>query len=564
MIDPATSSVLIGDPQRPDCPLNVLPRMGEMAEGEADASVHTERLERWVGDQAELTQFISGLAYGLGLGAIDLVVGTGKLWFNAVDYLGNETAQGLNHIQLWFVDSFGKESTRERVRMQIELQGGDLKARRQLLHDTFIALKDLRAWVREAENDLLISIFLRPLGPSVTGQANHRLAEKNQQILELWSMLSEHITTSWENARAYDKGRYTGIVIFEIASSFITVSKLAKVTKAKWLLELSTRKVKVPGWENFADEAAVLATKFRTTKMCFAAGTLVLSRVDGIEQHRAIEELEILAHNGSQIEAWARDEESGQEGWKTILTYFTTHPNELVHLSYQNSSGQHEQLTGTAEHPFYVLNRKEPAFVPMGELQIGDSLFLANGQQTQVKGLTRERAPPNQTFTTYNFEVQDFHTYFVGKSGVWVHNTGRAPCEKVFAIYSRYRNRGLDPWEAFEETVRRTPGVPSRTYGLAAGDAMDELYRLKAAGENVSIPTHTQVRELMIGRNLEYSPTLIPEGSFFATLQPDEAASLFRRLRLESHHTAPRKFQEWLGIPEEKWNDAPAYLTTFL
>ncbi|RKL86942.1 polymorphic toxin-type HINT domain-containing protein, partial [Moraxella catarrhalis] len=26
------------------------------------------------------------------------------------------------------------------------------------------------------------------------------------------------------------------------------------------------------------------------------------------------------------------------------------------------------------------------------------------------------------TETVYNFEVQDFHTYHIGKYGVWVHN----------------------------------------------------------------------------------------------------------------------------------------------
>ena len=36
---------------------------------------------------------------------------------------------------------------------------------------------------------------------------------------------------------------------------------------------------------------------------------------------------------------------------------------------------------------------------------------------------------------SHNFEVQDFHTYFVGKSGVWVHNTDKAPCEKIYSVF---------------------------------------------------------------------------------------------------------------------------------
>ena len=134
----------------------------------------------------------------------------------------------------------------------------------------------------------------------------------------------------------------------------------------------------------------------------------------------------------------------------------------------------------------------------------------------------------------------------------------------MFSIYQRLRNRGKDPWDAFEETVSRTPGVPAQTYGLAAGEAMDELYKLAAAGENVRIPTHTDVRALMTGKNVKFKDAEIPEGSFFATLPESEAARLFRRLELESHHGPPRKFQEWLGIPAEKWDDSPAYLTSFL
>jgi hypothetical protein len=52
--------------------------------------------------------------------------------------------------------------------------------------------------------------------------------------------------------------------------------------------------------------------------------------------------------------------------------------------------------------------------VPAGELQAGDELRLANGGQAIVTANTRETAPLGETFTTYNFEVADFHTYFAG------------------------------------------------------------------------------------------------------------------------------------------------------
>lgn len=58
--------------------------------------------------------------------------------------------------------------------------------------------------------------------------------------------------------------------------------------------------------------------------------------------------------------------------------------------------------------------------MPAGELTPGLRVLTANG-----KWLTTERVGGQQTRTTvYNFEVADFHTYFVGKQAAWVHNEG--------------------------------------------------------------------------------------------------------------------------------------------
>jgi len=55
----------------------------------------------------------------------------------------------------------------------------------------------------------------------------------------------------------------------------------------------------------------------------------------------------------------------------------------------------------------------------MGDLNPGDGVTTANGGSATITANLRERAPPGQTFTTYNFEVEEFHTYFVGAAGVW-------------------------------------------------------------------------------------------------------------------------------------------------
>lgn len=55
-----------------------------------------------------------------------------------------------------------------------------------------------------------------------------------------------------------------------------------------------------------------------------------------------------------------------------------------------------------------------------GSLRAGDVLVLSNGEYVIVEWVQHEilEAPVK----VYNFEVEDFHTYFVGKSGIFVHN----------------------------------------------------------------------------------------------------------------------------------------------
>jgi hypothetical protein len=52
------------------------------------------------------------------------------------------------------------------------------------------------------------------------------------------------------------------------------------------------------------------------------------------------------------------------------------------------------------------------------ELKSGDLTFTADGKLLAISSIEVD----GREETVYNFEVEDFHTYFVGESGVWVHN----------------------------------------------------------------------------------------------------------------------------------------------
>ena len=68
-----------------------------------------------------------------------------------------------------------------------------------------------------------------------------------------------------------------------------------------------------------------------------------------------------------------------------------------------------EKIVTTVDHPFYVKNQ---GFVNAGELIVGDKLLDVNGNVLLVKKFNVELT--DKPVKVYNFQVEDFHTYFVG------------------------------------------------------------------------------------------------------------------------------------------------------
>ncbi|MGI8603212.1 MAG: polymorphic toxin-type HINT domain-containing protein [Verrucomicrobiales bacterium] len=101
-------------------------------------------------------------------------------------------------------------------------------------------------------------------------------------------------------------------------------------------------------------------------------------------------------------------------------------------------------LSTTGEHPFFVLSAASPGFVQAKDLRPGDQFFLSGGRHAFIASIVIEGAPMGETFTTYNFEVDQFHTYFAGPLGVWVHNSGPNYCGMMMGEMHRIAtSRGL-------------------------------------------------------------------------------------------------------------------------
>ena len=97
---------------------------------------------------------------------------------------------------------------------------------------------------------------------------------------------------------------------------------------------------------------------------------------------------------------------------KTVLETYIREVTTLVHLTVNG-----EEIVTTVDHPFYVKNQ---GFIKAGELIVGDELLDVNGNVLLVENFDVELT--EKPVTVYNFQVEDFHTYYVGENCVWVHN----------------------------------------------------------------------------------------------------------------------------------------------
>ena len=86
--------------------------------------------------------------------------------------------------------------------------------------------------------------------------------------------------------------------------------------------------------------------------------------------------------------------------------------DELVHIGVNG-----ETISATPTHPFYV---DKLGWTLARSLRAGDILVLSNGEFVTVEWVQHEIL--ESPIKVYNFEVEEFHTYFVGENRVLVHN----------------------------------------------------------------------------------------------------------------------------------------------
>jgi hypothetical protein len=238
---------------------------------------------------------------------------------------------------------------------------------------------------------------------------------------------------------------------------------------------------------------------------------------------RPVAWIESVERNDSG-QVWLEFEELGIADWATLQGTESC-PSDIlgegrrVTGTFEHSSGEVLNLYiageatpigSTANHPFWSEDRQD--FVQAGSLNPGEHLRLADGRTT-----TLERTEPiAEQLPVYNLEVDGEHVYFVGESGVLVHNAG-----------SEYSLRGKHPNKVSQQLLdknpswKREPADKGHGWKLVDENGV-ERYRYMYPNKNGKYPHEKSgyvVRKNADGDFLDIDGKVLPKNELLETLK---------------------------------------------
>ena len=169
--------------------------------------------------------------------------------------------------------------------------------------------------------------------------------------------------------------------------------------------------------------------------VCFVEGTLVQGEQGAIP----IETVTV----GTMV--WAWDEETGDIALKAVVETYVNETNELVHIFVSG-----EEIISTPTHPFYSPVK---GWTDAASLRAGDILVLVNGEYVVVEQVQHELL--DAPVTVYNFQVEEYHTYYVTDAGVLVHNKCKPNSPKE--VGKRYIDTNSIDAHAFKQKAGKVP-----------------------------------------------------------------------------------------------------------
>ena len=164
-------------------------------------------------------------------------------------------------------------------------------------------------------------------------------------------------------------------------------------------------------------------------------------------------------------EVYSENPETGEKGLKKVVKTFVHDKDTLLNVYVGKT-----KIETTEEHPFWVVGK---GWVLAGNLEIGDKLLLHSDEIVETNKL--EIVHLENTIKVYNFEVEDWHTYFVSNANILVHNKA-----------AKYRPPSLTPEGAgrsgaFRE-AKRNSGIPVSERPIKVEPAKDRNDKLLPGG----------------------------------------------------------------------------------
>lgn len=112
----------------------------------------------------------------------------------------------------------------------------------------------------------------------------------------------------------------------------------------------------------------------------------------------------------------AENPETGEKELKPVVRVFINETDTLVSVFTET-----EEIVTTEEHPFWVMGKGWTRAADLTSDDIlDDILIMQNGLTVQAKGIAIKKL--SNPIKVYNFEVKDWHTYYVSNSNILVHN----------------------------------------------------------------------------------------------------------------------------------------------
>jgi RHS repeat-associated protein len=213
------------------------------------------------------------------------------------------------------------------------------------------------------------------------------------------------------NTRANILGKLTGEIL-QLAGG--EIGELGKVGELGKIARGSEKAGELSKAARVAEEGELLSDVNRAERSvvkevkapcgCFLPGTLILTG-DGYKPIEKIKPGDVV---------WAYNDTTQQYGKKKVVRIFE-HVRDTV---YQVRIGE-ETINTTSDHPFFVAGR----WLRVVNLRVGDSVTTYSGSRIAITAIS---LVAKQT-KVHNFEVADYHSYYVTKTKVLVHNSGPCP-----------------------------------------------------------------------------------------------------------------------------------------